>query len=210
MSSITLKTCSVYLGEDPCLLFTWKVMFWILKNFDSHILRQIRKSYRYNLWFCRNLWSMPCCGTLTPIILRTCFIYLGEYPCTQFAQIWEVASLSISMLFEWYIPMWVCIWIIMTKNKVPRKPFEKGLNDNVNTFYVLMTVTSCAFVINLRNCDLNPHKLRQSQIATSQKTLPSQFVICLNLWSMPLYMGSCVLAYTGIIWLVYRCTYIYI
>ena len=112
------------------------------------------------------------------------------------------------------------IWMVYTyvsmymnyydQKQSTKEAFEKSLNDNVNTFYVLRTVTSCAFVINLRNCDLNPHKLRQSQIATSQKTLPSQFVICLNLWSMPLYMGSCVLAYTGIIWLVYKCTCIYI
>ena len=35
--------------------------------------------------------------------------------------------------------------------------------------------------INLRSCVLNRQKLRQSQIAT----LPSQFVICRNLWSKP-------------------------
>ena len=35
--------------------------------------------------------------------------------------------------------------------------------------------------VNLRSCVLNRHKLRKSQIAT----LPSQFVICRNLWSKP-------------------------
>ena len=37
--------------------------------------------------------------------------------------------------------------------------------------------------INLSSGVLNRHKLRQSQIATIQESLPSQFVICSNLWS---------------------------
>ena len=35
---------------------------------------------------------------------------------------------------------------------------------------------------NLWSCVLNRHNLRQSQIATSQEILPSQFVICRNSW----------------------------
>ena len=41
------------------------------------------------------------------------------------------------------------------------------------------------YEIYLRGCVLDRHKLQQSQIATIQESLPSQFVICRNLWSRP-------------------------
>ena len=41
------------------------------------------------------------------------------------------------------------------------------------------------YEIYLRSCVLNHHKLRKSQIATIQESLPSQFVICRNFWSRP-------------------------
>ena len=50
---------------------------------------------------------------------------------------------------------------------------------------VLRSIPSGTIDINLRSCVLNRHKLQQSQIATIQESLPSQFVICLNLWSRP-------------------------
>ena len=51
----------------------------------------------------RNLWSMPCLGILSPITLKTCSVYLGEYPCSLLTGIWEVAFLPILMLFYGYI-----------------------------------------------------------------------------------------------------------
>ena len=57
--------------------------------------------------------------------------------------------------------------------------------EYVNVFSVLRSIASGTIDINLRSCVLNRHKLQQSQIATIQESLPSQFVICRNLWSRP-------------------------
>ena len=37
---------------------------------------------------CRNLWSRPWRGILTPITLKMCYGYLGEYPCSLLTWIW--------------------------------------------------------------------------------------------------------------------------
>ena len=52
-------------------------------------------------------------------------------------------------------------------------------------FPVLRSIPSCTTDMNLRSCILNRHKMRQSQIATIQESLPSHFVICRILWSWP-------------------------
>ena len=52
----------------------------------------------------------------------------------------------------------------------------------MNGFFVLRSIPSGTSDINLKSCVLNRHKLRQSQIATNQESLTSQFVICRNLW----------------------------
>ena len=49
----------------------------------------------------------------------------------------------------------------------------------------LRSIPSCTTDMNLRSCILNRHKMRQSQIATIQESLPSHFVICRILWSWP-------------------------
>ena len=60
--------------------------------------------------------------------------------------------------------------------------FLKLSDVYVNVFSVLGSIPSGTSDINLKSCVLNRHKLRQSQIATNQESLPSQFVICCNLW----------------------------
>ena len=56
---------------------------------------------------------------------------------------------------------------------------------DVHMFPVLRSIPSCTTDMNLRSCILNRHKMRQSQIATIQESLPSHFVICRILWSWP-------------------------
>ena len=56
---------------------------------------------------------------------------------------------------------------------------------DVYMFPVLRSIPSCTTDMNLRSCILNRHKMRQSQIATIQESLPSHFVICRILWSWP-------------------------
>ena len=66
-------------------------------------------------------------------------------------------------------------------NRCTQETFLKGSDLDVNMFSELRSIPSVTIDINLRSCVFNRHKLRQSQIAT----LPSQFVICRNLWSKP-------------------------
>ena len=49
---------------------------------------------------------------------------------------------------------------------------------DVYMFPALRSIPSCTTDMNLRSCILNRHKMRQSQIATIQESLPSHFVIC--------------------------------
>ena len=51
-------------------------------------------------------------------------------------------------------------------------------NVDVYMFPVLRSIPSCTTDMNLRSRILNRHKMRQSQIATIQESLPSHFVIC--------------------------------
>ena len=53
--------------------------------------------------------------------------------------------------------------------------------EYVNVFSVLRSIPSGSIDINLKSSVMNRHKLRQSEMAT----LPSQFVICRNLWLKP-------------------------
>ena len=116
---------------------------------------------------CRNLWSRPWRGKLSPIILKTCSVYLREYWWSPLTRIRKVAFLPILVLFHWYICVCV-ISVIMPINDVPKKLSWKGSDVYVNVFSVLRSTPSGTIEINLRSCVLNRHKLRQSQIATNQ------------------------------------------
>ena len=259
---------------------------------------------------CRILWSWPWRHTLSPITLKTCSGYLGEYPCSLLSWIWKVSFLPIWALFHCYICLCVCISVIKpiidlqgnlidsvrrrcvhvscteeytilyygheseklhfepsqnatvtncdnsgilavafcdlshfvimavtaqtesnnTENvfwvlgRVPRFTFDMNMKSfifahfgiisllylfvcmyisykahnrftkeallivsdvDVYMFPVLRSIPSCTTDMNLRSCILNRHKMRQSQIATIQESLPSHFVICRILWSWP-------------------------
>ena len=58
---------------------------------------------------CRNLWSKPWRRKLSPTTLKTCSVYLGEYPCSLLPWIWKLTFLPILVLFHWYICLCVCI-----------------------------------------------------------------------------------------------------
>ena len=66
-------------------------------------------------------------------------------------------------------------------NRCTKETFLRGSDVDVNIFSAIRSIPYGTIDINLKSCILNRHKLRQSQIAT----LPSQFVICRNLWSKP-------------------------
>ena len=282
---------------------------------NRHKLRQsqiatIQESLPSLFMICLNLWSRPWWHKLSPITLKTCSVYLGEYPGSLLTWIWKVTFLPILVLFHWYICLCVCISVIKPIIDLQRKPidsvrrrcvhvscteeytplhygheseklhFELSQNATVtncdnsgilavafcdlshfvimavtaqtesnnteNVFWVLgrvpmftfdmnmksfifalfgvisllylfvcmyisykahnrftketllivsdvdvymfpvlRSIPSCTTDMNLRSCILNRHKMRQSQIATIQESLPSHFVICRILWSWP-------------------------
>ena len=75
---------------------------------------------------CRNLWSMPWRHKRSPITLKTCSGYLGEYPGSLLTWIWKVVFLPILPLFHWYICLCVCVSVIKPIIDVPRKPSWNG------------------------------------------------------------------------------------
>ena len=82
--------------------------------------------------------------------------------------------------------MFVCMYIsYKVHNRFTKETFLIVSDVNVNMFPALRSIPSGTTDLNLRSCILNRHKMRQSQIAANQESLPSHFVICRNLWSWP-------------------------
>ena len=159
---------------------------------NRHKMRQsqiptIQESLPSHFVICRILWSWPWRQKLSPITLKTCFGYLGEYPCSLLTWIWNVAFLPILALFHCYIWLCVCISYISYKahNRFAKETLLIVSDVDVYMFPALRSKPSCTKDMNLRSCILNRHKMRQSQIATIQESLPSHFVICRILWSWP-------------------------
>ena len=298
----SIPSCTTDMNLRSCIL-------------NRHKMRQsqiatIQESLPSHFVICRILWSWPWRHKLSPITLKTCSGYMGEYPCSLFTWIWKVVFLPILVLFHWYICLCVCLSVIKLIIDVPRKSSWKGpilmwtcflhlgvhprllwnlseqlhfepsqnatvtncdnsgilavafcdlshfvimavtaqteSNNTENVFWVhgrvpmftfdmnmksfifahfgvisllylivcmyisykahnrfaketllivsevdvymlpaLRSIPSCTTDMNLRSCILNRHKMRQSQIATIQESLPSHFVICRILWSWP-------------------------
>ena len=76
--------------------------------------------------------------------------------------------------------LFVCI-SYKAHNLCTQETFLIESDVDVNMFTALRSLPPGTIDINLKSCILNRHKLRQSQIATNQESLPSQFVICRNL-----------------------------
>ena len=75
--------------------------------------------------------------------------------------------------------LFLCMYISYTAhNRFTKETLLKVSDVDVNMFPALRSIPSCNTHINLRSCILNRHKMRQSQIATIQESLPSHFVIC--------------------------------
>ena len=88
-------TGTIYFNLESCIL-------------NRHKLRQSPIATPSSQFvICSNLWSRPWRGIWTPITLKTCYGYLGEYPCTLLTWIWKVSYLPILVLFHWYICSYV-------------------------------------------------------------------------------------------------------
>ena len=82
--------------------------------------------------------------------------------------------------------LFVCMYIsYKADNRFAKETLLIVSDVDVYMFPALSSIPSCTTDMNLRSCILNRHKMRQSQIATIQESLPSHFVICRILWSWP-------------------------
>ena len=81
----------------------------------------IQESLSSHFVICRILWSWPWRHKLSPITLKTCSGYLGEYPCSLLTWIWRISFLSVLALFHCYICLCVCISVIKPIIDLQRK-----------------------------------------------------------------------------------------
>ena len=82
----------------------------------------IQESLPSHFVICRILWSWPWRHKLSPITLKTCSGYLGEYPGSLLTWIWKVSFLPIFALFQWYICLCVSISVLKPIIHLQRKP----------------------------------------------------------------------------------------
>ena len=173
----SIPSCTTDMNMGSCIL-------------NRHKMRQsqiatIQESLPSHFVICRILWSWPWRHKLSPITLKTCSGYLGEYPCSLLTWIWKVSFFAhfgvISLLY-----LFVCMYIsYKAHNRFTKETLLIVSDVDVYMFPALRSIPSCNTDMNLRSCILNRHKMRQSQIATIQESFPSHFVICRILWSWP-------------------------
>ena len=160
-------TCFLYWGVYPLALLTWiwEVAFWTVTKCDSHKLRQFRNPCRRILWFVAfcdhgrdgTNWVQLHWKRVLGTWESTHVHFWHEYQKFHFCPFWRYFTVMSDCVFVYQMYM----------------------------FPVLRSIPSCTTDMNLRSCILNRHKMRQSQIATIQESLPSHFVICRILWSWP-------------------------
>ena len=111
----SIPSCTTDMNLRSCIL-------------NRHKMRQsqiatIQESLPSHFVICRILWSWPWRHTLSPITLKTCSGYLGEYPGSLLTWIWKVSFLPILALFHCYICLCVCISVIKPIIDLQRKPY---------------------------------------------------------------------------------------
>ena len=147
---------------------------------NSHKLRQSQiATLPLQFVICRNLWSKP---RRSPTTLKTYSVYLGTmFTFNMNMKDYIFAHSGVISL----VYLFVCMHIsYKAYNRCTKETFLIGSDVDVNIFSALRSIPSGTIDINLKSCVLNRHKLRQSQIATlPSQFVPSQFVICRNLWS---------------------------
>ena len=247
MSPITLKTCPGYLGEYPGSLLTWiwKVSFLpilaffhcyiclcvrisVIKpiiNLQGNLIDSVRRrcvhvscTEEYTLLYygheSEKLHFEPSQNATVTIgdnsgILAVAFCDLSHFVImvvtaqtesnnteNVFWVLGRVPRLTFDMNMKSFIfahfgiisllYLFVCMYIsYKAHNRFTKEALLIVSDVDVYMFPVLRSIPSCTTDMNLRSCILNRHKMRQSQIATIQESLPSHFVICRILWSWP-------------------------
>ena len=109
------------LRSIPSVTIDINLRSWV---FNRHKLRQSQIATLPSQFVIRcNLWSKPWRHKLSPITLKTCSGYLGEYPCSFLTWIWKASFLPILALFHCYICLCVCISVIKPIIDLQRKPY---------------------------------------------------------------------------------------
>ena len=183
MGPMLMWTSFLHLGVYLMAQLTsfWKVVLWAVTNCDSHKLRHYR----------RNLWFVAICDLSQFVIMAVTWHIdsnntvsvlwvLGRVPMFTFDMNMKSFTFADSGVIS-LVHLFVSISVIKPIIDVQRKTSWYGSDVDVNIFSAIRNIPYGTIDINLKSCILNRHKLRQSQIAT----LPSQFVICRNLWSKP-------------------------
>ena len=172
----SIPSCTTDMNLRSCIL-------------NRHKMRQsqiatIQESLPSHFVICRILWSWPWRHKMSPITLKTCSGYLGEPRFTFDMNMKSIIFAHFGVIALLYL--FVCIYISYKAHSRFTKETLLIVSDvDVYMLPVLRSIPSCTTDMNLRNCILNRHKMRQSQIATMQESLPSHFVICRILWSWP-------------------------
>ena len=150
----SIPSCTTDMNLRSCIL-------------NRHKMRQsqiatMQESLPSHFVICRILWSWPWRHTLSPITLKTCSGYLGEYPGSLLTWIWKVVFLPILALFHCYICLCVCMYFSYKAHNRFTKEASLIVSDvDVYMFPVLRSIPSCTTDMNLRSCILNRHKMRQ-------------------------------------------------
>ena len=119
-------TCFLHWGVYPLALRTWiwEVAFWTVQNAT---VTNCDNSGILAVAFCDLshfvMWSWPWRHKLSPITLKTCSGYLGEYPCSLLTWIPKVSFLPILALFNCFICLSACISVIKPKIDFQRKRY---------------------------------------------------------------------------------------
>ena len=172
----SIPSCTTDMNLRSCIL-------------NRHKMRQsqiatIQESLPSHFVICRILWSPLWRHKLSPITLNV-FWVLGRVPMfTFFMNMKSFIFAHFDVISLLYLFVWMYI-SYEAHNRFTKETLLIVSDVDVYMFPVLRSIPSCTTDMNLRSCILNRHKMRQSQIATIQESLPSHFVICRILWSWP-------------------------
>ena len=166
-------------------------------KYPEHVFSVIRpwsqnatnhKMGRQGFLNCRNLWLshfviMALTAQTESNNTENVFWVLGRVPMFTFDMKMKSFIFALFAVIS-LLYLFVCMYIsYKAHNRVTKETLLIVSDVDVYMFPVLRSIPSCTTDMNLRSCILNCHKMRQSQIATIEESLPSHFVICRILWS---------------------------
>ena len=195
----------------------------------------IEESLPSHFVICRILWSWPWRHKLSPITLKACSGYLGEYPGSLLTSIWKVVFLPILVLIHWYICLCVCLSVMQLIIDAPRKTCWKGpilmwtcflhLGVHPRLLWNLSgqlcfepsqnaTVTNCdnSGILAVAFCDLSHFVIMAVTAQTESNNIENVFWVLgrVPMFTFDMNMKSSIFAHFGVISLLYLFVCMYI